>query len=53
MNHAVLGVQVLSRNRPQHKSVKFSNVLYYKKKNPVELKRCETPSSFSVFYVMY
>ena len=29
-----------------------SNVPYYKKKNPVELKRCETSSSYSVFNLM-
>ena len=29
-----------------------SNVLYYNKKNPVELKHCETSSSCRVFYLM-
>ena len=29
-----------------------SNVLYYNKKNPVELKHCETSNSYRVFYLM-
>ena len=29
-----------------------SNALYYKKNNPVELKHCETSSSYRVFYPM-
>ena len=33
------------------KAWKF-NVLYYNKKNPVELKHCETSSSYRVFYLM-
>ena len=29
-----------------------SNALYYNKKNPVELKYCETSSSYGVFYLI-
>ena len=29
-----------------------SNMLYYKRKNPVELKRCESSGSYGLFYLI-
>ena len=52
-NIIALEIWHIERNASSSASTSLlQSVLYYKKKNPVELEHCETSSSYWVFYLM-